>query len=208
MKIDFIDNFLESEDFIELNKLLLKKVNKDSIKVYHNSIAKDKVIKSECIPDYFLKKLNNKYHKRAIEILKKINKKKVDLYDYSEFHIIESGSHFSFPIHDDTPNKLLSGVIYLRPKENCGTNFYDTKSGKNKRTIEWKCNRAIFFSRLERETWHSYNGDQKSNRVVLVYNLMTNRVKQVYKVEKKSYFIGSLRYKLNPYLYKFFKKTL
>ena len=82
------------------------------------------------------------------------------------------------------------------------------KSGKNQRTIEWKCNRAVFFSRLERETWHSYKGDEKSNRVALVYNLMTNRIKQVYKAEKKSYIIGSLRYKLNPYIYKLFKKTL
>ena len=208
MKVDLIDNFLQSEDFIALNNLSLEKVNKNEIKVYHNSIVKDKVIVSECIPEKILKELNNKYHNRAIEILKKFNKKKVDLYDYSEFHIIESGSHFSFPIHDDTPNKLLSGVIYLRPKENCGTNFYDSKMGCKKRTIEWKCNRAVFFSRMERETWHSYNGDKKLNRVVLVYNLMTNRIKEVYKVENKSYIMGSLRYKLNPYLYKLFNKTL
>jgi len=208
MKVDLIDNFLDIEDFIALNNLSLEKVSKNDIKVYHNSIAKDKVIISECIPNQILKKLNNKYHDRAIEILKKINKEKVDLYDYSEFHIIETGSHYSFPIHDDIPNKLLSGVIYLRPQENCGTNFYDSKSGKNQRTIEWKCNRAVFFSRLERETWHSYKGDEKSNRVALVYNLMTNRIKQVYKIERKSYIIGSLRYKLNPYIYKLFKKTL
>ena len=207
MIVDLIDNFLETEDFVALNNLSLEEVNKNDIKVYHNSIAKDKVIKSECIPNEILKKLNTKYHDRAMKILKKINKEKVDLYDYSEFHIIETGSHYSFPIHDDTPNKLLSGVIYLKPQENCGTNFYDSKSGKNKRTIEWKCNRAVF-SRLERKTWHSYNGDKKSNRVVLVYNLMTNRIKQVYKIERKSYLIGSLRYKLNPYIYKLFKKTL
>ena len=72
MKVDLIDNFLDIEDFIALNNLSLEKVSKNDIKVYHNSIAKDKVIISECIPNQILKKLNNKYHDRAIEILKKI----------------------------------------------------------------------------------------------------------------------------------------
>ena len=52
------------------------------------------------------------------------------------------------------------------------------------KTVGWKINRAVFFSRVERETWHSYKGDGQSNRIVLVYNLMTNRIKDVYKAEK------------------------
>ena len=51
--------------------------------------------------------------------------------------------------------------------------FYDTKNGKGKRTVDWKVNRAVFFSRIERKTWHSYAGDERNNRIVLVYNLMT-----------------------------------
>ena len=47
--------------------------------------------------------------------------------------------------------------------------------GANKRIIEWKQNRAVFFSRNERETWHSYEGDGSSNRIALVYNLMTKK---------------------------------
>ena len=69
-------------------------------------------------------------------------------------------------------------------------------------------NRGVFFSRSEKETWHSYKGDGKSNRVALVYNLMTKTIKDVYKIEKKNYFLGQLRYKVNPYLYRFFKFTL
>ena len=46
-----------------------------------------------------------------------VSPKKSKLYDYSVFNIVETGSHYSFPIHDDTPNKLLSGVIYLSPKK-------------------------------------------------------------------------------------------
>ena len=39
-------------------------------------------------------------------------------------------------------------------------------------------NRAVFFSRKERETWHSYEGDRKSERIALVYNLMTSKLKK------------------------------
>ena len=66
----------------------------------------------------------------------------------------------------------------------------------------------FFFSRIEGETWHSYEGDQKSNRIALVYNLMTKKIKDVYRVENKNYFFGRFRYWINPYLYKFLKLTI
>jgi hypothetical protein len=162
----------------------------------------------ECIDSDFLKRLQKNYHDKALSLLETLNPQKAKLYDYSEFHIIETGADYQFPIHDDTPNKLLSGVIYLRPEKNSGTIFYDNKKGDGKRIIDWKINRAVFFSRIERETWHSYKGDGNSNRIALVYNLMTNRIKDVYTIEKKSYFLGQLRYKLNPYIYRFFKFTI
>ena len=122
--------------------------------------------------------------------------------------IIISKKNSKFPIHDDTPNKLLSGVIYLAPENNSGTFFYSDKKGSDKTNVEWKSNRAVFFSRKERETWHSYQGDGLNDRVVLVYNLMTNRIKEVYKIEKKNYFFGNLRFKLNPYIFRYFKNTI
>ena len=97
------------------------------------------------------------------------------------------------------------GVIYLYPIQNTGTIFYSNKKGSDKKVIEWKQNRAVFFSRVERDSWHSYQGDNVSNRIALVYNLMTYRIKEVYKIEKKNYFLGNLRWKLNPHLYNFFK---
>ena len=133
---------------------------------------------------------------------------KVKLYDYSEFDLIETGADYQFPIHDDIPNKLLSGVIYTKPEKNTGTIFYKNKKGEGKNIVEWKMNRAVFFSRSEKETWHSYKGDGKSNRVALVYNLMTKRIKDVYKIEKRSYLFGQFRHKINPYLYRFFKFTI
>ncbi len=127
------------------------------------------------------------------------------MYEHSDFSIIVTSKNSKFPIHDDIPNKLLSGVIYLSPQKNSGTTFYNDKKGSNKTNIDWKTNRAVFFSRKERETWPSYEGNKVSNRIALVYNLMTERVKEVYKIEGKNYFFGQLRYSINPYLLRYFK---
>ena len=132
------------------------------------------------------------------------------MFSYSDFSIIKTNKNSKFPIHDDTPNKLLSGVIYLYPENNSGTVFYNTKSGDDKTSIDWKQNRAVFFSRKERETWHSYEGDRINDRVALVYNLMTHEqnIKKVCEIENKNYVISNIRYKLNPYLFKFINRVI
>ena len=89
-----------------------------------------------------------------------------------------------------------------------GHYFYDNKSGDNKKEIEWKQNRAVFFSREEKKTWHSYRGDGASNRIALVYNLMTKNIKEVSKIENNNYYFSMFRYKLNPYLYRLFGITI
>ena len=206
--IKIIDNFLKKEDLEKLNSLALSSIKDNEIKVFHNSIDQNKNIKNSCISVEALEQLQKNYHNQAINILRELNPKKLDLYDYSEYHIIVTGKNYKFPIHDDTPNKLLSGVIYLKPNKNTGTIFYSNKKGDNKKEIEWKINRAVFFSRSEKNTWHSYEGDGVSDRIALVYNLMTNKIKEVYKIERKSFLFGQLRYKLNPVLYKYFKFTI
>lgn len=206
-KLQVMDNFLNQNDFEDLCKIKINKDLEDGIKVYHNEINNHGIIKSS-IDESLLKRIHNNYHDKTMNILKDINQAKANLYDYSDFTIIVTSKNKKFPIHDDTPNKLLSGVIYLLPEENTGTIFYDDKKGSNKTAIDWKPNRAVFFSRKERETWHSYEGDKINNRVALVYNLMTNNIKEVYNIEKKNYFLGNLRFKLNPYIYQYFNKFI
>ena len=208
MNLKVIDNFLNEEDLNELSLLKLRQVKEDELSIYHNEINEKEEVKAECIGEKTVRRLFKNYHHKTINLLKELNPNKVDLYDYSEFHIIESGSKFKFPIHDDTPNKLLSGVVYLKPEKNIGTIFYEDKQGNGRKEIDWKQNRAVFFSRAERETWHSYQSDGKCNRIALVYNLMTNNIKEVCKIEKKNYFISQFRYKINPYIYRFFKFTI
>ena len=208
MNLKILDNFLEKQDLEDILSIRLKKITKNEIRVHHNSIDKNNNIKADCIEPEVLRRLQKNYHDKAMNLLKNLSPLKAKLYDYSEFHIIETGADYQFPIHDDTPNKLLSGVIYISPEKNSGTIFYENKKGDGKQIVGWKVNRAVFFSRIEKETWHSYKGNGKSNRIALVYNLMTNKIKEVYNIEQKSYLLGQLRYKLNPYIYRFFKFTI
>jgi hypothetical protein len=197
MEIKIFDNFLNKEDFREIESLDLPLPKSDELKIFREFLSKES-----------LNRLNDNYHQKAINLLKELCPEKIKLYDYSDFHLILTGKNYKFPIHDDTPNKLLSGVIYINPEKNSGTKFYVSKADKNGKEVEWKKNRAVFFSRKERETWHSYEGDKINTRVALVYNLMTNDVKSVCKIEKKSYLLSLLRFKLNPYFYRFFKKLI
>ena len=188
-KIKIIDNFFDKEDFDNLTNFEFGKVKKNQIKVYHNAIFKDDIIKNELLEKKLVLNIHKKYHKKVFNLLMELNPEKAKLYDYTDLVLIETGSNYKYPIHDDTPNKLLSGVIYLSPQKNIGTSFYDNRIGKNRKTIDWKRNRAVFFSRKEYETWHSYEGDGISNRIAIVYNLNTYNIKKVYEIEKKFKFL-------------------
>lgn len=204
MKLKIIENFLKKEDLSYLCNMKLDNIEKNKIKVNHNTIDKMGNIISSCIKNEKMRQLQKNYHQKALNILEELCPKKVKLYDYSEFHIVNCGSEYKFPIHDDIPAKLLSGVIYLQPEINKGTIFYENKKGYGKHEVKWRVNRAVFFSRIERETWHSFESDGRNNRLVLVYNLMTKNIKSVYAVENKNYLFGILRSKINPYLHKYF----
>ena len=209
-KIKIFDDFLEAEDLKELS-IYAKNLNNDGdVHVFHNEIDLNNKILNASIDKDLLIRLNKKYLEKGISILKELNQEKVSLVDYSDFTIIKTKKNKKFPIHDDTFNKLLSGVVYLYPENNIGTIFYNTKNGKDKNVIGWKINRAVFFSRIERETWHSYEADNANDRITLIFNLMTNEknLKKVLDIEKKNYFIGKLRYKINPYLYRYFGKII
>ncbi len=209
-KIKIFDDFLEAEDLKELS-IYAKNLNNDrNVHVFHNEIDINNKILNVSIDKGLLIRLNKKYLEKGMSILKELNEEKVSLVDYCDFTIIKTKKNKKFPIHDDTFNKLLSGVIYLYPENNIGTIFYNTKSGKDKNVTEWKINRGVFFSRTERETWHSYEADSNNDRITLIFNLMTkeNNLKKVLEIEKKNYFLGKLRYKINPYLYRYFDKTI
>jgi hypothetical protein len=206
--IELVENFLNNEDYLKLCSVKLDDLAPQSIKVYHNRINKNNEIVESCLSADLIKDLHKNYHGKAISILKKLCPEKLELYDYSDFTITKSGKDFKSSFHDDTPDKILSGVIYLHPTRNAGTIFSDNKNGKNQISIDWKINKAVFFSRHERKTWHAYQGDGISDRIALVYNLYTNNLKKVFQIEKKNFYLGNFRYKINPYLFRYLKLTI
>ena len=206
MKYRIIDNFLNENCFNYLSSLKLKQVGPNEIFVSHNEISKNGKTKVTCIKDEFLKILQNTCHERAMDLLNEFAPEKVKLYEYSDFNIIETGKNYTFPIHRDYINKLLSGVVYLQPEKNTGTIIYEDKNGKSPDEITWKKNRALFFSRTEKTSWHNYKGDGKNNRIVLIYNLMTTDTKAVCELEGINYNLTRFREFINPYTYRFFNK--
>ena len=145
MKMKIIDNFLDKEDFDDIVKCLPREMAIDKTGHFHTRYEKNKIFNKNFLSDEITNKLVKNYHHKAIKILEKLAPKKVELYDYSDFSLIATGKNMNFPIHDDNPDKLLTGVIYLHPNLSTGTNFYKDKKGNGLRTIEWKQNRAVFF---------------------------------------------------------------
>ena len=208
--IEIIDNSLNDNYFQELYKIAENLQVKTKFNIFHNEVDKDnKILKSSFDKDLVLEINADCLHK-SVKILKELCPEKPDLFTYSDLTIIKTDKNSTFPIHDDSPNKLLSGVIYLSPESNLGTTFYSNKQGDNQKEINWKKNRAVFFSRKEKETWHSFGADGINHRTVLVFNLNTNieNLKKSCKIENKSYLLGMLRYKINPALHKIFNFTI
>ena len=199
-----IYDFLKVNHFNDLLKIEFERIGDKEIKVFYNKVFKNGNIEAECIKKNTLKEINDYCHPIALDLMKKLAPEKIKFYEYSEYHIVLTGKNFSFPIHRDTPNKLLSGVIYLSPNENRGTIIYNSNKTIN-REVKWKKNKALFFSRTEKNSFHSYSSDGKNNRLTLVYNLMTTDIKGVCEVENISYTLVKFREKINPYLYKYFR---
>ena len=64
MNIKVIDNFLEEEDFKELNSIKLKDIKKNEIFIHHNRISGEKIIENTCLNKKLLTRLNKNYHKK------------------------------------------------------------------------------------------------------------------------------------------------
>ena len=138
MKYKIVDNFLNETCFDYLSSLKLKEVGSDEVFSHHNQIYKNGKIKVTCINPETLKNLQSSCHEIAMSILNELAPKKTELYEYSDFNIIETGKNYTFPIHRDHINKLLSGVVYLKPEKNTGTIIYENKKGEKPNEIKWQ----------------------------------------------------------------------
>ena len=120
-KYKLFDKFLTNEDFQAVTNLNLGEISDTGKRVFHNRIYKNGNIESSCINKETIERMHEEYFPQALNVLEELSPKKIDLYEYSEFHIVITGKDYKYPIHVDAHSKLLSGVIYLKPEKNTGT---------------------------------------------------------------------------------------
>src|SRR4029079_4778154 len=147
-----VDDFLDAEDFRFLSALEKDHVAPDKLVAAHNRVYANGKIEAVTLPREYLEKLQSRYHPRSIELLRQLAPKKVPLYEYSEFEPNVAGSRYKSAIHDDQAKKILSIVVYLSPEKSSGTMLYRQKQSKDPVQVEWRQNRALIFSRLEKTT--------------------------------------------------------
>jgi len=79
MNLKILDNFLEKQDLEDILSIRLKKITKNEIHVYHNSIDKNNNIKADCIEPEVLRRLQKNYHDKAMNLLKNLSPLKAKL---------------------------------------------------------------------------------------------------------------------------------
>ena len=167
------DNFLRRKDYKYLFQFRDMKIKEgDGTAVVKNGIWLDGSgrIEGQLSNDY-MTEFHNDYYPKLHSFLEKLAPERIPKIKWLELNLVWTDKNYKYPIHVDSPNKLLSVVVYLYPKENSGTILYSDKGGSDKTFVNWVPNRALIFARQEGVTWHSYEGDGISQRYTLVINL-------------------------------------
>jgi hypothetical protein len=172
MRYEILDDFLSSED-LNYFEAFLRNLNPSLDRATSFYGRKSWAESQNTLPKEKILELEKKYLPIAMEILQKLAPHKVDLVQDITFNLQSTPPNFSYPIHLDSNQKVLSGVIYLHPNSSTGTFLHENVDDINGKEIPWQVNRAFFFSRTPSDSWHSYRGDGLGFRWVLVFNLLT-----------------------------------
>lgn len=185
-----IDDFLISEHIdalVEISRGLV--VEGDEVLIIHNQYNRHGERISS--PSNFQKVFGDIFCSKkseALQLLNRLAPNKMPLFEYADLHLVLTGKNHRFPIHEDVVDKLLSIVVYLSPSANRGTLLYSGPSDQSMvEEVDWKVNRALVFSRRNGESFHSYESDGMSQRVCLVFNLMTRDLLASYRAEGLSF---------------------
>ena len=75
---------------------------------------------------------------------------------------------YKFHVHQEGLEKIWSSVTYITPEENIGTKMYTGQTEKSfVEEAPWVPNSTFIFCGQEGKTWHSYESNQKCNRITL-----------------------------------------
>ena len=137
------------------------------------------------IPKSLVLGISKGYKNLLLEILKELNPRRIPLYDYTEVQIASTHKDTVYRMHTDSPDRLLTCVVYLKPESNTGTVMSVSENGPDIKTVEWKRNRAFIFSSIKDlnpvpkpgliQTWHRWQGDNLNSRHVLIIILRSDK---------------------------------
>ena len=75
---------------------------------------------------------------------------------------------YKFHIHQEGLEKIWSSVTYITPDANVGTKMYTAQTEDAfVKEAQWIPNSTFIFCGQEKETWHSYESNQNTNRITL-----------------------------------------
>lgn len=80
------------------------------------------------------------------------------------YEVIFCVGDYSYPIHDEWPDKVLSAVTYIFPEQATGTLLYNEDKSYHS-TATWKPNSTLIFPGLTGKTWHNYSSSEGSIRI-------------------------------------------
>jgi hypothetical protein len=179
-----IDNFFTAEEFSTI--LSAKPPTDNKVTVLEGKIEKSGMVSGAILDPDFLSEIDRNSRRHLLNVLSLLAPRKVSAFGHSDFHLVVTPSGRSFKVHDDTPDKLLSVVIYISPEHNKGTFIHSSKDDPVPAgEVEWVQNRAFIFSRVEQKTWHSYASDTEGDRFCVVYNLKAEKVSKAFRAEGK-----------------------
>lgn len=172
-----IDDFLTAEDFDVLQNYVVSRYDVDNIKTAvlenHTKQGQSDIYKLlspyvDMVRERYLKQLN--YGNKPIPS---------EMKSLIELRICPPGFVYK-KIHCDTPEKIMSTVLYVTPAKSTGTELYTTKQAESYySTVEWQQNRALVFvgqnNPAIQGTWHNYRNNTKTARVTA--NLILQLVK-------------------------------
>lgn len=175
-----IEQTLSQDTFDKLQRQCVENLNFETTELIH--IHPDKY------KDY-----NIDFYDETLDICKKLfeNIKAIhDVYpSYRKYATLGINAHISitpplpykFYIHQEGLEKTWSAVTYITPENNVGTKMYTSQTDDSfVKEAEWKPNSTFIFCGQQGKTWHSYESNQKTNRVTFNLFIMKHRQKKCF----------------------------
>lgn len=178
-----LEDFLSFEDFKSLREIAKNEIkplgNKKKIRLVKIYDTNGNELNTEDTNDggqpLHYSGLFESYFEISKSILAYLDISKIADIKKINFEMQSIEPNFSYKVHCDRPDKLLSIVIYLDPDHNYGTFIHKSESDEGNE-IKWDLNSGVAFSARYDHTWHSFKSNEK-RRTTFNINLYDSIIK-------------------------------